>query len=71
MVNLLLKILEKNHGKKHSEDTRKKMSLARGTTIFVYSLQSELLYTFSSSRAAATQYLELLWRSYDNEVRSF
>lgn len=42
----------------HSDETKNKMSDALGTTIFVFSLQSELLYTFPSSgeRAAGKHF---------------
>jgi len=39
-------------GNTHSQETKDKMSRAQGTTIYVYSLESELLYTFSSATKA-------------------
>lgn len=45
---------EKNHnfGKIFSESTKNKMSLAKGTSIKVYSLDLKLLYTFTSATKA-------------------
>lgn len=39
-------------GKIHSEATKDKMSRAQGTTIFVYSLDNQLLHTFTSATKA-------------------
>jgi group I intron endonuclease len=46
---------EKNSmfGKTHSIETLDKMSIAKGTAIYVYDTQGSLVYTFSSARKAA------------------
>lgn len=40
------------YGKSHTEEAKLKQSMARGTTIFLYSLEFELLETFVSARKA-------------------
>jgi hypothetical protein len=45
-----------NFGRTLSDDTKLKMSLSRGFTIFVYSLEGQLLNTFVSSRIAAKHF---------------
>jgi len=47
------KISEAIKGKFHSEDSRKKISLALGSTIYLYTLEGELLQSFTSSLTAA------------------
>jgi group I intron endonuclease len=49
---------ENNHffGKTHSNATKDKISQANGTMIYVYNLEFQLLYTFSSSRAATSHF---------------
>src|SRR5690606_12148967 len=49
-----MSVIKKN--KIHSEESKLKMSQTKGTTIYVYSLQFELLFTFPSSRAAAKHF---------------
>ena len=41
-----------NFNKTHSEQTKDKMSRAKGTTIYVYSLDHQLINTFSSAAKA-------------------
>jgi len=49
-------IKNKLKGYKHSEITKFNMSRAKGTTIFAYSLQYELLNTFTSSQIASKHF---------------
>jgi group I intron endonuclease len=44
-------------GKSHTEEARKKLSQVRGLIIFVYSLDLQLLETFTSSNAAAKHFI--------------
>ena len=51
---------EKNHffGKKHTEETRVKMSKAKGTSIYIYSKNGSLLNSFTSANLAG-KYLQV------------
>jgi len=47
-------LISKIHkGKKHSSETKAKMSIAKGTAIYVYDSQGTLVNSFSSARKAA------------------
>lgn len=47
------KMKEAHKGKFHSAETKAKMSITKGTTIFVYDIQGLLVNTFSSAKKAA------------------